>query len=115
MRLIVLRDRRGRIGVGESSPLPGYSLDSEAADRFAHETAELDLFGQQRGVPVWRLLGGRDASPRAVSQLALNRRELHAALARGFRTIKVKDPGLASRARCYTLRIDLNDNRRWTA
>ncbi len=108
MRFVFLEER-GLVGIGESAPIAGYSRDPEAADRFAEETARLDLEGQKRGLPAWRLLGGTDATPRPIGQLIRSSADLLAARAQGIRTIKIKDLSLAEPApRSYALRIDLN-------
>jgi o-succinylbenzoate synthase len=83
--LLVLTDESGRRGLGEASPLPGYSretvadcaraltdvhlrpapdcagLDALPAARFALETALLDLEGQRRALPLTECLSGAPA------------------------------------------------------
>lgn len=118
LRLI---DAEGRVGEGEASPLPGYSsdgaflvgsaleslrallpwnvgadwfariVDLPPAAAFACETATLDLLGQERGQPLYRLLDP-SASPSSVPLSALVRDLTDAARAweRGIRTLKVK-------------------------
>lgn len=97
--IVTVRDGRGRAGVGEASPLPGFSPDTldaceaalaavslpaalELADvpsvcaavpapaaRFALETALLDLLGQSAGIPVAALLAGLASLPIAPAPL----------------------------------------------
>jgi o-succinylbenzoate synthase len=135
--LLCLGDEQGLVGIGEASPLPGYSADNlatcgdrlqkvpwgdlalelsesdgrlsftapteqqlaalPAAARCAAETALLDLIAQHRAVPLATLLrAGTPPAAVAVSALLTgeNPAELlasaHAAVARGFRVLKVK-------------------------
>lgn len=105
----VVREKDGIFGVGEASPLPGYSRDPQAAERFAEEMAELDLQGQRSGLPAWRILGGEDPTPRPVGQLVKSTADLLAAKLAGAKTIKIKELTLAEPApRNYRLRVDLN-------
>ncbi len=114
--LLRLHDEAGRVGVGEASPLPGYSADTleacvaqlEAwaatrdaarvmpaapAARFALETALAELDAQARGVSLAAALGGgADAESRVLLESALvtDLAGARVALARGVRTLKVK-------------------------
>lgn len=115
--LVLLEDDRGNGGIGEASPLPGYSSESvddceraisnwlptrsielPSAARFAIETALVDLAGQRAGVPVFRLLSCRAEAARVeVNELLdltvtlddLTERAA-SALRRGVRTVKIK-------------------------
>lgn len=129
--LLELEGAGGRRGVGEASPLPGFSRDglalaeaellgwlarlprplSEVAEvfaaagelaspaaRFAAETALLDLLGQERGVPLHRLLAGARPFPASlplVHLLPLEGAPAAAArlLAEGVRHFKIKVGG----------------------
>jgi o-succinylbenzoate synthase len=114
---LILEDDRGRRGIGEASPLPGYSkdtLDSGRAElaavdwsrpelpsftspaaQFAAETARFDLTGRQVGRSIAELLG-RTSSRVALSSIvnadddAGIIGEIHRAIARGIHTVKLK-------------------------
>lgn len=84
--LLRLHDEDGREGLGEATPLPGYSdagdtveacerflarvggealpNEAPAAARFAYETAVSDLVAQRAGVPLCDYLAGRRAAAR---------------------------------------------------
>ena len=106
LRLRVHDDATGRVGVGEASPLPGYSPDTieaceaelrrgepvSPAARFAYETALADLEAQARGVSLAEVLAGGAVARDVVAESALvtDVPGARAALARGLRTLKVK-------------------------
>jgi o-succinylbenzoate synthase len=108
-------EEEGVVGLGECSPLPGFSRETladcesafdrltgalagpldgfPAALRFALETARLDHISQRLGLPAARALAPRLPRDRAplsklvpLGDLAAARRAVHA----GFRTLKVK-------------------------
>jgi o-succinylbenzoate synthase len=101
-----------------------------AAARFAVESALLDLIGQRRKEPVWRLLCERPPVPLPLSSLVDVTDETQAlrcaeaAFERGIRTLKLKvgrEPAselgiaLALRARFGSkVRLRLDANRAWT-
>jgi O-succinylbenzoic acid--CoA ligase len=101
---LTLTDTAGRVGVGEASPLPGYSPDTleacaaelraaeprSPAARFAWETAVARLEASARGVSFEDVLGGAQREIVAESALVTSVAEARAALARGVRTLKVK-------------------------
>jgi o-succinylbenzoate synthase len=143
--LLELQDEHGTVGLGEASPLPGYSLDDEAscrgaleslgqrwpqqwpedpalalaalrrltqglsetpAARCSMETALLDLMGHRLGMPLWQLLARAAGLSGAPSRLPLAalihasesermERELGAAVAQGYGSIKLKVGGAA--------------------
>jgi len=171
--LLRLGDDDGVEGLGEASPLPGYSPDrledcrsaleawsrealpvsfdrpllpqvreavarvpaSLPAARFAVETAVLDWMGRRTGRSIATLLCGPDRTPSSrlpLTHLARGTRpseildDVHAALAGGFRTIKLKvgrtgswvsDLAMIDGLRAclgwdFALRLDVN--RAWT-
>lgn len=154
--LVTLRDDRGNVGLGEASPLPGFSPDTldavcaaldatlpalvgperpedlslpegdrSPSERFALETALLDLVARRRSVPARAVLGGD--VPVAVNGYAGAAgsstlvRDVRALLDAGFGAIKVKvgggsfDTERSSLARLrgelgdtFSLRLDAN-------
>ncbi len=171
--LLILTDDQGQLGLGEASPLPGYStedlptcrqqlqhvawaeleLDLERVDgrpafpaatervlaslvpaaRCAAETALLSLIASQRALPLATLLRGSTPTD-AVNVSALlggdSAAELlesaHAAITRGFQTLKIKvgRPGGAAwelmalqqlrRQLGPTVALRLDANRAWS-
>jgi o-succinylbenzoate synthase len=119
--LLVLEDAEGHVGLGEASPLPGYSSDDLAAAaqtlraldlRTPHLAAEapasaraalaaalLDLDARQAGEPAWKRFVNGAPEPLALTQWlpAEPERALavaRRALERGLRSFKVKlEPG----------------------
>jgi o-succinylbenzoate synthase len=88
------------------------SLDAvPPAARFAVETALLDRLGQQRGLPIWALLGGSDAGkPVPLSSFAggadddATLTRARSAVERGVGTVKVKIAGPRLGAQLEALR-----------
>ena len=171
--LLRLGDESGAVGLGEASPLPGYSADDlgtctqalqqvpwgelalelgeglgllalaapterrlaqlPPAARCAAETALLALVAHQRAIPLATLLRGA-TPPAAVGVSALLTGETpaalfasaHAAVARGFRVLKIKlgrPDGAACELACLqalrrqlgpTIALRLDANRAWS-
>ncbi len=117
--LLCIEDDAGRVGIGECSPLPGYSRESiddcvqalnafdgsldalagvsPPAARFAAECALLDLRGQREGESIAALFGASRGTEVPVSAVIDASapfeewvRRVRAHLARGIRTVKVK-------------------------
>lgn len=145
--LLTLRDDLGNVGLGEASPLPGFSPDTvhgvhaaldaalpallrgdlneglelppgdrSPSERFALETALLDLVARRRALPAHTLLGGDApvavngyAGPACSPTLVADARAL---LDAGFGTIKVKVGGgsfESERSSLSRLRATLGD------
>jgi L-alanine-DL-glutamate epimerase-like enolase superfamily enzyme len=110
-RLVRLRDGAHE-GLGEISPLPGYS-DEPAAAAFGAFMARLDLEGRRTGRPAHALLGARrDRLP--LSALVEDLAGAADAVARGVAALKVKRrhfellPELRRRWPEIELRLDTN-------
>ncbi len=109
--ILELVDSSGRRGLGEASPLAGYSPDTpdeaaaalaawaphharrdvtSPAARFAIETAELDLIGRRRGVSIATLLRGAPHGELPLAALVADLAGARAARSRGVTTFKVK-------------------------
>jgi len=95
-RLLRLRTSDGKVGWGDSSPLPDFGISDSLAGAFAEETAQLDLVSQRSGQPLHQWLSG-DA---AVGEVAVNCNLgsltdstpalLAAAATQGFSVVKIK-------------------------
>jgi len=95
-RLLRLKTDDGRIGWGDSSPLPEFGISKTDATSFAEELAYLDLASQKAGLPLNSWLSGEaPAASTAVnanlgSIFSLNDELVAAALASGFSVLKTK-------------------------
>lgn len=95
-KLLRLRNDCGQSGWGDCAPLPEFGIDTEAAQAFAEETAQLDLVAQSAGLPLHAWLSGKPA----IGSLAVNANlgaisgpgeaALQASLDAGFQVLKIK-------------------------
>lgn len=145
--LITLRDELGNVGLGEASPLPGFSPDTldavfaaldatlpalvgpelpeaisvpegarSPSERFALESALVDLLGRRRALPARAVLGGDvPVSVNGNAGIATSPtlvRDVRALLDAGFGAVKVKVGGgsfEAERSSLARLRGELGD------
>ena len=95
-RLLRLQTDDGRIGWGDSAPLPEFGISETNATLFAEETATLDLAAQKAGLPLNSWLSGEAPVTSAAvnanlgSIFAIHIEDITSALARGFSVLKIK-------------------------
>ncbi len=120
------RDRRaslivdevdGARGLGECAPLPGLAPDPAAAPAWAKLTAHLDARARSRRLPMAALLSATPAARVPLCAVVDSPAAAVAAVAAGFRTLKVKltGPGAGHAAairaavgRDIAIRVDAN-------
>lgn len=69
-RLLRLKTDDGRIGWGDSAPLPEFGISEADATNFAEELAHLDLISQKAGLPLNSWLSGK--APRKSAAVNAN-------------------------------------------
>lgn len=114
-----VRDEQGRAGIGEAGAMPGFDeVTEEQARAAALDVARWDLRGKRAGRPVASLLADSPLAAVPVNALVDDHREAAAALAAGFRCVKVKvglgdDPARVAAVRAavgpeVAIRLDAN-------
>ena len=95
-RLLRLQTDDGRIGWGDSVPLPEFGISETNATHFAEETAYLDLAAQKAGLTLNSWLSGEAPVTSAAvnanlgSIFTVQIEDIVQALTRGFSVLKIK-------------------------
>jgi len=97
---LVVAEVDGARGLGECAPLPGLAPDPRAAPAWADHVAHLDATARARGVALAALLSADPAGRVPLCAVVDSPAAALAAVASGFRTLKVKLRGVVHRAAC---------------